>query len=124
MAHVDHTELHAAEREHLVCTYACLLLGDSGLDIDADKIQKVAKSTGNKVSAFLPGMFARAFANHDVMDLVNNAGASCGGGGGAPAAASSAPAAGGDAKPAAAAKEEEPEEEVDMDLGGMFGDEY
>lgn len=40
----------------------------------------------------------------------------------APVAATSAPAAGGDAAPVAEEKEEE--EEADMDMGGLFGDDY
>jgi len=40
------------------------------------------------------------------------------------AAAAPKAAAGGAAKPAAAAKVEEPEEEEDVDMGGLFGDDY
>ena len=123
MAHVEISALQKAEKDHLACTYACLLLADSKLDITAEKISQVLKSTGNGVAAYYPAMFARSFGAHDVLDLVANAGASCGGGGGAaPAQAASSAPAGGEAK-----KEKEPEpeeEEVDMDLGGMFGDEY
>ena len=119
MAHVAVADLDKAEKDQLVCTYAALLLADAGLDIDADKLKKVIKSTGNNVAAYWPAMFANAMANHSVADLVANVG--CGGGGAPAAAAGPADTA----APAKEAKKEEPEEEeVDMDMGGLFGDDY
>ena len=115
MAHVEVSALEENEKSQLVCTYAALLLHDSGLDIDAEKLQKVIKATGNKTAAYWPKMFANAIANHDIKDMLSNIGM----GGGAPAPPAAA------AAPAAAAKKEEPEEEeADVDMGGLFGDDY
>merc|ERR1719473_1033188 len=104
MAHVAVADLGSIEKEQLICTYAALLLGDAGLEISADKIKKVVKSSGNSVCEYMPAVFASALEHHDINDLVANVGAMAGSGGGAPAAA-----AAGDA-PAAAKKEEKVEE--------------
>ena len=35
------------EHDELCCTYAALLLHDEGLDLSADKLNQVIKSSGN-----------------------------------------------------------------------------
>eukprot|EP00281_Chroomonas_sp_CCMP1168_P020025 CAMPEP_0206235894 /NCGR_PEP_ID=MMETSP0047_2-20121206/13410_1 /ASSEMBLY_ACC=CAM_ASM_000192 /TAXON_ID=195065 /ORGANISM="Chroomonas mesostigmatica_cf, Strain CCMP1168" /LENGTH=117 /DNA_ID=CAMNT_0053660163 /DNA_START=42 /DNA_END=395 /DNA_ORIENTATION=- len=104
----------------LACTYACLLLHDEGLTIDAGSIMKVIKSAGLEVESFWPGMFAKALRTSDINDLMMKgataAAPAAAAGGAAPAAGGDAPAAGkgGDAK---AAKKKEPEPEEDEDMG-------
>ena len=117
MAHVEVSKLGENEKAQLACTYAALLLADSGLDMSADKIKAVLKSTKNEVAAFWPAVFANSMAKHNVDDLIASAGCAAG-----PAAA--APAGGAAAAPAKEAEKEVEEEEVDMDMGGLFGDDY
>merc|ERR1719150_63366 len=112
MASVDVSALSAVEKDQLVCTYAALLLHDSGLDIDDKKLSQAIKASGNKVESYWPGLFAKALEGQDIEKLLSNVG-SAPAGGAAPAGGSAAPAE--KEKP----KEEEPEEE--MDMGGLFG---
>ena len=60
MATVDVANLAPADKDELVCTYAALLLHDSGLDISTEKLNKVIKQSGNEVEAYWPGLFAKA----------------------------------------------------------------
>merc|ERR1712195_155189 len=108
-AHVEVSALEENEKSALVCTYAALLPHASGLDIDAEKLQKVIKATGNKTSAVWSKMFAKSLANCDIKDMLANVG--MGGGAAAPASA-------------AAAAPAKKEEEADVDMGGLFGDDY
>ena len=82
------------------------------LFIQADKLNKVIKASGNTVESYWPALFAKALAGQDVKALLANV--------------SAGPAAGAGAGPAAAAevekeKSEEPEPEEDVDMGGLFG---
>ena len=116
MASVDVSALTKTQKDELCCTYAALLLHDAELEITEEKLNKVIKASGNAVEAYWPGLFAKALKGKDIGDLMTSCGTSA-----APvAAAAGAPAAGG--APAAAPKKQEKEEEVDMDMGGMFGD--
>ena len=112
--------LSQAEKDKMVMTYAALMLHDGGVAITEDKLAKVAKASGNTdLEGYWPGLFAKALAGRDIMDLLK--------GGDAPAAAAAdAPAAAGGDAPAAKKKEEkvEEEEEADVDMGGLFGDDY
>ena len=89
--------------------------------MQGDKLAKVIKASGNEVEPYWPNLFAKALKGADIEKLLSNLGS-------APVIA--APAASG--APAAAAttaapakKEEKPkEEEADVDMGGLFGDDY
>ncbi|CAG9461189.1 unnamed protein product [Pedinophyceae sp. YPF-701] len=91
------------------CTYACLLLHDDGVEITADKIQKVLDAAGVKVETYWPTLFARTLAVKNMDDLITNIGS------GAPVAAGGAPAAGGGGGGAAPAAEEKKKEESEED---------
>merc|ERR1712210_128347 len=84
----------------LACTYAALILSDDGVDISGDKIASLLKAANVEVEPFWPGLFAGAFKNCNVSELISNISAGVGPG---PAAAGGA-AAGGAAEEA---KEEE-----------------
>ena len=75
------------------------------------------KASGNDVEAYWPNLFAKALKGQDIEKLLSNIGS-------APVAGPAAAAApAGPAK--AAAKEEKPaEEEANVDMGGLFGDDY
>ena len=80
------------------------------------------KASGNEVEAYWPTLFAKALVGQNIEELLSNIGS-------APVAAAGAPvaAAGQAAAPAGAApakKEEKKEEEADVDMGGLFGDDY
>merc|ERR1712166_1017348 len=107
MAHVDAANLSKTERDELCCTYAALLLHDGGLEITGDKIAKVIKASGNAVEGYWPGLFAKALDGQNIAALLTNV---------------SGPASAGPA--AAATTAAVVEEEVDMDMGGLFGDDY
>merc|ERR1712167_53465 len=117
MAHVDVASLSKSEKDELCCTYAALLLHDGDLDISAEKLSKVIKASGNSVEAYWPGLFAKALEGQDVKSLLSNVSAGPAAGAAGPAVAGDTPAKKEEEKP----KEEE-EEEVDMDMGGFFGE--
>lgn len=132
MASVEASKLPKADHDELACTYAALMLHDDGLEItvsndrflwanwlleiQAEKLSKVIKASGNEVEPYWPMLFAKALKGQDVGELLTNL-------------ASAGPAAG----PAAAGgpveevveekKEEKKEEAEDVDMGGLFGDE-
>ncbi|TNV75962.1 hypothetical protein FGO68_gene1371 [Halteria grandinella] len=109
MASVDVSQLSKQEKDELVCAYAALLLHDGEQEITGDKLAKVIKASGNEVEPYWPALFAKALKGQDVEKLLSNIGS-------APVAA---------AAPAAAKKEEKKEEEpADVDMGGLFGDDY
>merc|ERR1712183_103467 len=123
MASVDVKNLSKTEHGELCCTYAALLLHDGECEISADKISKVIKASGNTVEGYWPGLFAKALKGQDVTALLSNVSAGPAVGGGAPAATGGADADDKAAEPEK--KEEEPEEEEeDVDMGGLFGDDY
>ena len=104
--------------ETLACTYAALLLSDSGLPTTAENITKAVNAANVEVRATLPILFSRFLEKKTVAQLF--AAASSAAPSAAPAAAAAAPAAGG-AAPAAAKKEEKKEEEADDEMGfGLF----
>ena len=92
--------------------------------LQGDKLAKVIKASGNEVEAYWPTLFAKALKGQEIEKLLSNIGSApvavAAPAGGAPVAAA-APAGGA----AAAKKEEKPkEEEADVDMGGLFGDDY
>ena len=117
MASVDVSQLSKQEKDELVCAYAALLLHDGEIEITGDKLAKVIKASGNEVEAYWPTLFAKALKGQNIEDLISNIGSA------APVAATAV------AAPVAAAKavekkEEKKEEEADVDMGGLFGDDY
>jgi len=121
MASVDVASLSKAEHDELCCAYAALLLHDGEIEITGDKLAKVIKASGNEVEAYWPTLFAKALKGQNIEDLLSNIGS-------APVAAAGAQVAAPVAAQAPAAapkKEEKPkEEEADVDMGGLFGDDY
>merc|ERR1712097_124500 len=106
MASVEAGSLSQAEHDELCCSYAALMLHDDGVEITAEKLNKVIKASGNEVEPYWPMLFAKALKGADVGDMLTNV-ASAG-----PAPAGGVAAAGGDAgAPAEAKKEEKKEEE-------------
>ena len=117
MASVDVASLSKSEHDELCCAYAALLLHDGEIEITGDKLAKVIKASGNEVEAYWPTLFAKALKGQNIEDLISNIGSA------APVAATAV------AAPVAAAKavekkEEKKEEEADVDMGGLFGDDY
>ena len=85
------------------------------MHIQAEKLSKVIKASGNEVEPYWPMLFAKALKGQDVGELLTNL-------------ASAGPAAGPAAAGAAVVEEEAPKEEKkeeveDVDMGGLFGDE-
>ena len=92
-----------AEHDELCCVYAGLLLFDEGMDITADKLQKIIKASGNTVDDYYPEFFAKYLAKTDIKSMLTVS-----------------PAAGAGA--AAGAKEEHHEEEKGDKKGGKKDD--
>eukprot|EP00549_Striatella_unipunctata_P024578 CAMPEP_0118693828 /NCGR_PEP_ID=MMETSP0800-20121206/12142_1 /TAXON_ID=210618 ORGANISM="Striatella unipunctata, Strain CCMP2910" /NCGR_SAMPLE_ID=MMETSP0800 /ASSEMBLY_ACC=CAM_ASM_000638 /LENGTH=126 /DNA_ID=CAMNT_0006592141 /DNA_START=174 /DNA_END=554 /DNA_ORIENTATION=+ len=112
------TDLTDAQKEDLVISLSALVLGSAGgaEEASGEKLQAIAKASGNEVSDSLAALFASVLTKAGGIDSFCGAPGSGGGGGGG---------GGGGAAEAAQEeeKEEEPEEE-EMDLGGgmdMFG---
>jgi large subunit ribosomal protein LP1 len=93
--------LTKAEHDELCCVYAGLLLFDDGIDITADKIEKIIKASGNEVDGYYPEFFAKYLAKTDIKSMLTVT-----------------PAAGATAAPA----EEKHEEKKDDKKGGKKDD--
>ncbi|CAG9324338.1 unnamed protein product [Blepharisma stoltei] len=122
MASVARTELSKAEHDELSCVFAALILHDEGVEITAEKIQKLVSASGNDIEKYWPLLFSNALKGQDVSKLLSNLGS-----GSAASAPASAPATSGETKTEEKKEEkkEEAEEEVldgGMDLFG--GDEW
>ncbi|KAM3395274.1 hypothetical protein P3S68_004279 [Capsicum galapagoense] len=59
----------------LVCTYACLILHDDGIPINAEKIGTLLKASNLKVESYWPSLFAELCEKVNVDDLIMNVGA-------------------------------------------------
>ena len=59
-----------AEHDELCCVYAGLLLFDEGMEITADKIQKIIKASGNTVDDYYPEFFAKYLAKADIKSML------------------------------------------------------
>ena len=79
---------------------------------------KVIKASNNTVEGYWTGLFAKALDGQDVAKLLTNVSGPAAG----PAAAAGGAAAA--VEKVAEKVVEEEEEEMDMDMGGLFGDEY
>ena len=115
MASVDVKSLSKAEHDELCCSYAALMLHDDGIEMTAEKLEKVIKASGNTVEPYWPMLFTKALKGANIGDMLTNIAAA------APAAGGAGPAAAGAAAAEEAPKEEVKEEEEDVDMGGLFG---
>ena len=98
----------------LACVYAALILNDDGIEISADKLNKLLTAAGVKLESYWVDLFAEYFKNHDISELVK--GTALGGAG--PAAGP----AGGAAPAQEEKKEEEKKEEEETAIAGGFDD--
>merc|ERR1712139_27816 len=117
MASVSPDQLSKEQKDELCVSYAALMLHDDGLEINAEKLTKIIKASGNEVEPYWPMLFAKALKGQDVGALLANVGSA--GGAAGPAAAGPAEAAEEAPKEEDKKKEDEPE---DVDMGGLFGD--
>lgn len=104
-----------------IAAYALLVLGGNAAPKAAD-VEKVLKEAGIKSEADHVERVITALAGKPFHELVKSGTAKLG----AMGTAVAAPAAAGKAAAAAPAKKEEApkEEEADVDMGGLFGDDY
>ncbi|CAG9333881.1 unnamed protein product [Blepharisma stoltei] len=122
MAAVSRTDLSKAEHDELSCVFAALILHDEGVEVTADKIQKLVSASGNDIEKYWPLLFANALKGQDISRLLSNFGS--GSASSAPAT-TSAPSGETKTEEKKEDKKEEAEEEVldgGMDLFG--GDEW
>ena len=114
-----------AEHDELCCVYAGLLLHDDGIEITADKIEKIIKASGNEVDGYYPEFFAKYLSKADIKSMLTVTPAA-GAGGAAPAEEhhedKKDDKKGGkkDDKKSKKKEEEKPKEEEEDDIG--FGD--
>merc|ERR1712224_855765 len=85
MASVSPDQLTKEQKDELCVSYAALMLHDDGLEINAEKLTKIIKASGNDVEPYWPMLFAKALKGQDVGALLSNIGTAGGGGGGAAA---------------------------------------
>ena len=96
----------------LSVVYAALILNDDGIEITADKVNKLLQAAGVKTESYFVDLFADYFKNHDFSELVK--GTALGG---------AAPPAGATTAAAEETKEEEKKEEEEVvELAGGFDD--
>lgn len=63
-----------SNNEELACTYAALLLHDSGVAATADLITKIAEAANVKVSSFWPSFFENVLKTNDLDSIILNVG--------------------------------------------------
>merc|ERR1712023_332235 len=100
MAAVELSKLSKTEKDELCCSYAALMLHDDGVEITAEKLNKIIKASGNEVEPYWPMLFTKALKSANIGDMLSNV-----------AAAGPAPAAGGAVAADTGAAEEAPKEE-------------
>ena len=115
MSYQNFAELDAQKRDQFACTLAALILHDEGSDVNSDSISNVLKKANLAVAPYWPMLMGKALEGKNVGDYLKVSG-------GAAQAPGQAPAQGQETQ----AKAEEPavveeEEEVDMDMGDLFG---
>merc|ERR1711998_410543 len=120
MAAVELSKLDKSDKDELVCSYAALMLHDDGVEITAEKLNKIIKASGNEVEPYWPMLFTKALKSANIGEMLSNIGSA----GPAPAAGGAPAADAGAAEEAP--KEEKKEEEENVDMGDLFGggDEY
>ncbi|XP_070019735.1 uncharacterized protein LOC107801194 [Nicotiana tabacum] len=103
----------------LACTYACLILHDDGIPINAEKIGSLIKAANLKVESYWPSLFAKLCQKMNVDELVMNIGVGGTASSTAAVTAAPAPTTGNDATAAPSAndkKKEDVKEESDDEL--------
>ncbi|XP_019229524.1 PREDICTED: 60S acidic ribosomal protein P1-like [Nicotiana attenuata] len=103
----------------LASTYACLILHDDGIPINAENIGTLIKAANLKVESYWPSLFAKLCQKINVDELVMNIGVGGTAGSTATVAAAPAPTTGNYATAAPSAndkKKEEVKEESDDEL--------
>jgi len=109
-----------ASKQELAIVYAALILEDEGVQITAEKVNKLLQAAGIQVEPFWPGLYVKALEGVKISELISNIGSGAGSAPAAPAASAPAAAAAKEEKPAAK-KEEKKEESEDEDMGfGLF----
>lgn len=96
----------------LACAYAAMILQDDGIEITADKMNKLINAAGVKLESYWVDLFADFLKDKDVAALIKG---SCG------AAAAETGAAGAAAGEEAKEEEKKEEEEV-VEMAGGFDD--
>ena len=86
------------------------------LIIQAEKISKAIKLSGNEVEQYWPTLFAKALKNTNIGDLLTNVASA-----GPATGVAAGPVAGAGAAAVEEKKEEKKEEAEDVDMGNLFG---
>jgi len=123
MAHVPIKDLDATTKAELCCTYAALILHDDGMEITADKINKLLAASDNKIEGYWPSLFAKALQGRNIGDLLLGGGGAAAGG----PATTAAPEKKDDKKKEEPKKKVVEEPKVEEDIGGpigLFGDDF
>jgi large subunit ribosomal protein LP2 len=106
-----------------IAAYALLVLGGNASPKAAD-VEKVLKEAGIKSEAEHVERLVAAFAGKTFHELVKSGTAKLSSMGTAVAAPAATTTAAAPAKAAAKVEEKPKEEEADVDMGGLFGDDY
>ena len=118
MTSLDFNTLNQTSKDQLAVTLAALILHDDKSDVTGDAISKILKAANINVAAYWPTLFSKALEGKNVGDFLSV------GGGSGPAPAQAAAADTKDAKKEDKKEEKKPVEEVeevDMDMGDLFG---
>ena len=122
-----------AEHDELCCVYSGLLLFDDGMEITADKIQKIIKASGNEVDGYYPEFFAKYLSKVDIKSMLTVTPAAGAGAGAAPSeehhedkkddkkGGKKDDKKGGKKEKEKPKEEKKEEEEEDMGFGDIFG---
>jgi large subunit ribosomal protein LP1 len=66
--------------DEMCCTLAALVLYDDGIEVTADKINKLIAASGNKIESYWAPLFAKALQGKNIGDLLVGGGPAPSGG--------------------------------------------
>ena len=66
-------QLEKADHSQICCSYAALLLHDSGISVTVEKLSAVLKSTGNdEVDEHIPKLFVKELENKNLRKILED----------------------------------------------------
>ena len=116
MTSLDFTAQSQQSKDQLAVTLAALILHDDKSDVTGDALTRVLKAANVSVAPYWPMLLAKALEGKNVSDFFTGST-----GGSAPAHAQPTADAKAPAKEEKKAEAPPAEEEVDMDMGDLFG---
>jgi large subunit ribosomal protein LP1 len=116
MTSLDFGALNQQAKDQLAVSLAALILHDDKSDVTTDSLNRILKAANVNVAPYWPMLFAKAAEGKNIGDFLSVSSGSSG-----PAPTQAAPAKAAEVKQESKPAPKEEVEEVDMDMGDLFG---